>query len=127
VLGGGARNALWRQLKADVSGKIVRAVSEPECVTRGAAMLAGIGAGIFENFYSVPRPKYEPYTHRPAGDQAAYERLYSEVHRPLRERLQSPRPAQQAAGRPEDTGPGFERTDDVVILAKLMSRCLKEA
>jgi xylulokinase len=92
VLGGGTRNALWRQLKADVSGKPVRVVSEPECVARGAAMLAGIGAGIFEDYYSVPGPEYEPYTHRPAGDQAVYERLYSEVHRPLRERLHSSRP-----------------------------------
>jgi xylulokinase len=103
VLGGGARNALWRQLKADVSGKLVRVVSEPECVARGAAMLAGVGAGIFQNHDSVPGPEYEPYTHRPAGDQAVYERLYSEVLRPLRERLQSPRPAQQTAGRSEET------------------------
>lgn len=92
VLGGGARNTLWRQLKADVSGKTVRAVSEPECVARGAAMLAGIGAGVFEDYNSVPGPEYEPCTHRPAGDQAAYERLYSDVVRPLRERLKSLRP-----------------------------------
>jgi sugar (pentulose or hexulose) kinase len=102
VLGGGARNALWRQLKADVSGKIVRAISEPECVARGAAMLAGVGVGIFQNHDSVPGPEYEPYTHRPAGDQAVYERLYSEVLRPLRERLQSPRPTQQTTGRSEE-------------------------
>jgi sugar (pentulose or hexulose) kinase len=100
VLGGGARNALWRQLKADASGIPVRIVSEPECVARGAAMLAGVGAGIFEDHSSVPDPEYEPYTHRPAGDQAAYERLYSEVLRPLRELLRSP--AQHAAVRPED-------------------------
>lgn len=102
VLGGGARNALWRQLKADASGKRVRAVSEAECVARGAAMLAGIGAGIFEDHYSVPGPAYESYPHNPSGDQAAYERLYSEVLRPLRERLGSLRSAQQDAGRPED-------------------------
>jgi sugar (pentulose or hexulose) kinase len=98
VLGGGARNSLWRQLKADVSGKCVRAVCEPECVARGAAMLAGIGAGIYEDHNSVPGPEYEPYTHSPAGDQAAYKRLYSEVLRPLRERLGSLRLEQQDAG-----------------------------
>jgi xylulokinase len=102
VLGGGARNALWRQLKADVSGKRVRAVCEPECVARGAAMLAGIGAGIYEDHSSVPGPEHEPYAHMPSGDQAVYERLYSEVLRPLRERLRASRPVQQAAGRPED-------------------------
>ncbi len=89
VLGGGARNALWRQLKADVSGKTVRAVSEPECVARGAAMLAGISADIFEDYNSVPSPEHEPYTHKPTGDSATYKRLYSEAHRQLRERLGS--------------------------------------
>jgi xylulokinase len=92
VLGGGARNALWRQLKADVSGMSVRAVSEPECGARGAAMLAGVGAGVFDDYSCVPGPEYEPYVHRPEGDTAAYKRLYSEVHRPLRERLRNPRP-----------------------------------
>ena len=102
VLGGGARNALWRQLKADVSGKRVRTVCDPECVARGAAMLAGIGAGIYEDHNSVPGPEHEPYAHRPSGDQAVYERLYSEVHRPLRERLGSLRLEQQEAGWSED-------------------------
>ncbi len=84
VLGGGARNDLWRQLKADASGMTVRAVSEPECVARGAAMLAGVGAGIFEDHGCVPAPEYEPRVHTPQGDPASYERLYYEVHRPLR-------------------------------------------
>lgn len=97
VLGGGARNALWRQLKADISGKPVRVVSEPECVARGAAMLAGIGAGIFEDHDSVPGPEYEPCTHKPAGDPDVYQRLYSEVHGPLRERLRSLRSVRQKA------------------------------
>jgi sugar (pentulose or hexulose) kinase len=102
VLGGGARNPLWRQLKADVSGKPVRVVSELECVARGAAMLAGIGAGIFEDYDSVPGPEYEPYMHSPEGDRAAYKRLYSEVHRPLRERLGRLRLEQQEGGRSGD-------------------------
>ena len=102
VLGGGARNALWRQLKADVSGKLVRVVSEPECVARGAAMLAGVGAGIFEDYSSVPHPEYEPHTHEPAGDPTVYERLYRKVHRPLRERLRSLPAAQRAEVSPEE-------------------------
>ena len=102
VLGGGARNTLWRQLKADASGKPVRVVSDPESVARGAAMLAGVGAGIFDGYGSVPDPEYEPYTHEPAGDQSIYERLYSEVHRPLRERLGDLRSAQQSTDLPEE-------------------------
>lgn len=102
VLGGGARNSLWRQLKAEVSGRPVRAVSEPECVARGAAMLAGVGADIFDGHDSVPDPEYEPYTHKPVGDQAAYQRLYSEAHQPLRERLESLRSAEQTTECPEE-------------------------
>jgi xylulokinase len=102
VLGGSARNALWRQLKADASGKPVRMVSDPESVARGAAMLAGVGANIFDGYGYVPDPEYEPYTHEPAGDQSTYEQLYSEVHRPLRERLWSLRSAQQSTHRPEE-------------------------
>lgn len=102
VLGGGARNSLWRQLKAEVSGRPVRAVSEPECVARGAAMLAGVGAGIFDGHDSVPDPEYEPYTHKPVGDHAAYQRLYSEAHQPLRERIEILRSAEQTTDCPEE-------------------------
>jgi xylulokinase len=87
LMGGGAKNALWRQLKADASGLSVCTVSDPECVARGAAMLAGVGAGIFEDHDSVPAPSYEPHIHRPSGEQVVYGQLYSEVHEPLREQL----------------------------------------
>src|SRR5256885_1955085 len=89
-----------RKPPCSLQGK--EAYSCRSCVARGAAMLAGVGVGIFQNHDSVPGPEYEPYTHRPAGDQAVYERLYSEVLRPLRERLQSPRPTQQTTGRSEE-------------------------
>ncbi len=78
-----------KPVKCFTGGKPVRAVAEPECVARGAAMLAGTGAGVFEDHGSVPGPEHEPHPLRPAGDPAAYERLYSEVLRPLRERLKS--------------------------------------
>jgi len=65
-------------------------------------MLTGIGAGVFEDYDSALRPEYEPHTRSPAGDQAAYERLYSAVLRPLGERLGSLRLEQQDTGRAED-------------------------
>lgn len=87
MTGGGSRNRLWNQLKADVSDLPVQAVPDMECVARGAAMLAGIGTGIFPNAESVPAPDPAPAVIEPAGNHAAYERLYSEVYRPLREHL----------------------------------------
>ena len=86
LVGGGAQSRLWAQLKADASNLPVRIVSDAECVARGAALLAGVGAGVFEDAASVPPPGYEADL-EPSGRHAEYERLYAEVHRPLRERL----------------------------------------
>jgi xylulokinase len=47
VVGGGARSPLWMQIKADVTGKPVRAVLTSEPTALGAAILAGLGSGLF--------------------------------------------------------------------------------
>ena len=48
--GGGATSPLWRQIQADVLGLPLVTVKTPEQSATGAAMLAGIGAGIFSSF-----------------------------------------------------------------------------
>ena len=45
--GGGARSALWRQIQADVYGHAVETVDADEGAAYGAALLAGVGAGIW--------------------------------------------------------------------------------
>jgi xylulokinase len=45
VVGGGARSPLWLQIKADVTGRPVRAVLGDHATGAGAAMLAGVAAG----------------------------------------------------------------------------------
>ncbi len=45
--GGGAKNQLWRQIQADVFGIEVMTTSIQEQAGVGAAMLAGIGTGLF--------------------------------------------------------------------------------
>ncbi|WP_343248271.1 FGGY-family carbohydrate kinase [Diplocloster hominis] len=45
--GGGAGSDFWLQLKADITGKTIYKVSCPEAGCAAAAMLAGIGAGIY--------------------------------------------------------------------------------
>jgi xylulokinase len=47
VGGGGARSALWRQIQADVYGRDVETVAADEGAAYGAAILAGVGAGIW--------------------------------------------------------------------------------
>jgi xylulokinase len=45
--GGGARSALWRQIQADVYGRPVETVASDEGAAYGAAVLAGVGAGVW--------------------------------------------------------------------------------
>ncbi|MHB1417601.1 MAG: FGGY-family carbohydrate kinase, partial [Chloroflexota bacterium] len=91
VIGGGTRAKLWMQIKADVSGRLVRVVQVPEAVATGAALLAGIGAGVFKSFAeaaaSVERPVvvYEPDTARAQ----AYDRYYREVFEQIYPTLRS--------------------------------------
>lgn len=49
VAGGGARNALWNQIKAAVSGRPVRPCVTSENGVLGAAMLAAMGAGLYDS------------------------------------------------------------------------------
>jgi len=45
--GGGARSPLWRQIQADVYGHAVELVEAEEGAAYGAALLAGVGAGLW--------------------------------------------------------------------------------
>lgn len=47
LVGGGARSAFWPQLFADVTGKRILIPEGTEFGARGAAILAGVGAGVF--------------------------------------------------------------------------------
>jgi xylulokinase len=49
VGGGGARSALWREIQATVYGHPVETVVAEEGAAYGAALLAGVGAGIWES------------------------------------------------------------------------------
>ena len=45
-MGGGARSELWRQMQADIFGGDVVTVNAEEGPAFGAAILAGVGAGL---------------------------------------------------------------------------------
>ncbi len=47
--GGGTKHPLWLRLQANVFGMPVRTTQTPEAAAFGAALLAGVGAGVFEN------------------------------------------------------------------------------
>jgi xylulokinase len=47
VFGGGAKSALWCQIIAEISGCRTETVFSPETASVGAAILAGLGSGLF--------------------------------------------------------------------------------
>jgi len=47
--GGGARSPLWRQIQADIYGYEVEMVEAEEGAAYGAAILAGVGAGVWDS------------------------------------------------------------------------------
>jgi sugar (pentulose or hexulose) kinase len=59
VSGGGARIALWNQIKADVTGIPVVCVPG-DSTAAGTAMLAGLGAGVYEDINQAIKAAYRP-------------------------------------------------------------------
>ena len=49
VTGGGARSTLWKQIQADVYGHAVETIAADEGGAYGAALLAGVGTGVWPN------------------------------------------------------------------------------
>ena len=59
VSGGAARIALWNQIKADVTGiPVVRIPGDSTAA--GTAMLAGLGAGVYEDINQAIKAAYRP-------------------------------------------------------------------
>jgi len=49
LAGGAARSRLWRQIKCDVTGRPVLLPRVEEAASLGAAILAGVGVGVYKN------------------------------------------------------------------------------
>jgi len=50
AVGGAANSRLWTQIKADVTGKVIKVPTSDTATTLGAAILAGVGTGIYRDF-----------------------------------------------------------------------------
>jgi len=55
AVGGGARSQWWTQLKADLTGVPVEVVEQQEAGTLGAAILAGLAVGIYNDLEATAR------------------------------------------------------------------------
>jgi xylulokinase len=78
--GGAANSKVWTQIKADISGKPIEVAGSGMETTLGAAILAGVGVGIYESFDEAVqktiriRQTYEPNAANKAVYDAGYER-----------------------------------------------------
>ncbi len=50
AMGGASNSVLWTQIKADVAGRTIRVPSSDTATTLGAAILAGIGCGLYNDY-----------------------------------------------------------------------------
>jgi xylulokinase len=88
--GGGSRNRFWMQLKADVLDRTIRVSRLQENASLGAALLAGIGAGVYRNpadALAAVRPDEDRLFSQP-DNARVYRKIYDEVYRGLYSRMQ---------------------------------------
>ncbi len=90
--GGGVRNQRWMQIKADVSGCRYELASTPEAVLLGAALTAGIAAGVYRDVNAAAAAAAEPAGEVYLPDvrrHERYQRLFKERFMPLQESLRA--------------------------------------
>ena len=102
VIGGPTKNPLWMQNKADVTGIVVEVPALEEAVPLGAAILAGIGTGVFRDEQDAFSHVYQPgksYVPDPQA-QAHYHELYAryeQLYPTLKTFIQKTEPVTQTA------------------------------
>jgi xylulokinase len=83
VVGGGTRSPGWMQMKADVTGRPVRAVEEREASAMGAALLAAVAGGVFVDLAEAVARSVTLAT-EPFLPTAAHEGLYLDAYQQYR-------------------------------------------
>lgn len=88
AVGGAANSAFWTQLKADITGKNIEVSGTDTATTLGAAILAGVGVGMYRDFDDAVnqtvsvRRRYVPMAqHKEVYDQGydTYLELYTSL------------------------------------------------
>ena len=89
--GGGARSALWSQIKADIYQKPVYTLAASEGGVLGSAILAGVGAGVYADIRAgAERCVHVDRSFAPRPELfARYDYLY-ELFKDVHDRLQAP-------------------------------------
>lgn len=90
-IGGGAASAVWRQIFADVTGKVVERSETVEASSLGAAMCAAVGAGWFSSFEAASDAMSGRIIERSEPDAGRHRRygelfdIYADIYGRLRE------------------------------------------
>lgn len=88
AMGGAANSRLWTQIKADVTGKTINVPASDTATTLGAAILAGVGTGVYRSFTeAVNRTVSVKRIHEP--DMKAHRKYmkYYEIYLEIYEKL----------------------------------------
>ena len=115
AIGGGTRNALLMRIKATVMNRAFVIAAAEEATTLGAALLAGIAAGVYADVpAAVASLRYDRVVVEPdVAHVAAYDAIYREVYQPLYATLQPLNAAihrhQSVPGGPEHRSPPADR------------------
>jgi xylulokinase len=88
AMGGAANSHVWTQIKADVTGKPIQVPAADTATTLGAAMLAGVAAGVYASFDDAVRQTVSiKRTHEPNPENSrVYDKGYK-FYRELYEKL----------------------------------------
>jgi xylulokinase len=91
AIGGNTRNKLLMRIKASVLNQTITVVGVEEAVALGAAVLGGVGAGLYPDVSSAPgQLRYTQTPVEPAPDQVAlYDAYFRQVYQPLYPTLRS--------------------------------------
>ena len=103
AMGGSANSRVWTQIKADVTGHGIEVPASDTATTLGAAILAGVGTGVYGSFEeAAERTIRVKKTFTPDPEKrAVYDRGY-ETYRKLYPALEEIMNSQNAHGKKED-------------------------
>ena len=93
AMGGSANSRIWKQIKADVTGCGIEVPASDTATTLGAAILAGVGTGVYQSFEEAAartvsvKKTYTPNTELKAVYDSGYE-TYRKLYPALEELMQ---------------------------------------
>lgn len=90
AMGGAANSLLWTQIKSDVTGKVIKVPSSDTATTLGAALLAGVGTGLYKDYReAVGRTIKITRIHEPNMEAhelyKKYYKIYLEIYEQLKD------------------------------------------